>query len=640
VRPLFPSLWAFARVSELALGPLSKRACEEIAKETLGRDAEGTLVERLVAHCEGNPFFMEEMLRSAAEGRLDALPDTVVATVQSRLSSLDADARRLLRAAAVLGPTFWEGGVRALLGATGDDEGFVDTWMRHLHEREWIAMRPTSSVDDEVEWCFTQSSVREAAYASLTDADRRRGHRLAAEWLVAHGVSDAMTLAEHFERGGQPERAVPRFVQAARHSLEGDDLEAALSRAVRGLACAQMGGGDVLRSERGMLNLVRAEAHRYRGENAEAAGAATVALELLEARSTAWYFALAESATAHGRIDAHDRLLELARLFDDPPSSADGIDAFCTAACRLTISLSHRGHFAAAEAILDAAERVAATQEARGPHGEAAIAIGRLTLAHTEIRPGAALAWALRAVTELDRAGDRRNACMQRVNVGWSYVVLGMYGRARAWLSTALDAAIALGLEDAAAMARQNLGLALALDGEPASAIALLNVARAAFGRQQNRLMDVGTRIYLALAMEALGDLAQAEIECRGAALLLADVPAMRCIALARLASILRARGETEQANDAALEAMDALRRAGRVPEGEAHVRLEHVVALASTGAIDRARTELAALSAQIVACAGEIDDTELRESFLCNVSEHARILQMAASLGSDTPRP
>jgi tetratricopeptide (TPR) repeat protein len=215
-----------------------------------------------------------------------------------------------------------------------------------------------------------------------------------------------------------------------------------------------------------------------------------------------------------------------------------------------------------------------------------------------------------------------------------------MYGRARAWLSTALDAAIALGLEDAAAMARQNLGLALALDGEPASAIALLNVARAAFGRQQNRLMDVGTRIYLALAMEALGDLAQAELECRGAALLLADVPAMRCIALARLASILRARGETEQANDAALEAMDALRRAGRVPEGEAHVRLEHVVALASTGAIDRARTELAALSAQIVACAGEIDDTELRESFLCNVSEHARILQMAASLGSDTPRP
>ena len=42
----------------------------------------------------------------------------------------------------------------------------------------------------------------------LTDADRTLGHHLAGAWLEQAGAGDAMALAEHFRRGGEPARAV------------------------------------------------------------------------------------------------------------------------------------------------------------------------------------------------------------------------------------------------------------------------------------------------------------------------------------------------------------------------------------------------------------------------------------------------
>src|SRR6185369_14600499 len=79
--------------------------------------------------------------------------------------------------------------------------------------------------------------VREAAYAMLTPADRALGHRLAGRWLERLGERDAMMLAEHLERGGLPARASGWYRRAAEDALEGNDLEAVLARADRGLAC-------------------------------------------------------------------------------------------------------------------------------------------------------------------------------------------------------------------------------------------------------------------------------------------------------------------------------------------------------------------------------------------------------------------
>jgi len=68
-------------------------------------------------------------------------------------------------------------------------------------------------------------------------------------------------LAEHFERGGEPERAAAWFRRAAEQALGGNDLQAVIERAGRGLACAKEDDTEVA-----ILKLLLAEAHNWRAE--------------------------------------------------------------------------------------------------------------------------------------------------------------------------------------------------------------------------------------------------------------------------------------------------------------------------------------------------------------------------------------
>ena len=79
----------------------------------------------------------------------------------------------------------------------------------------------------------------------FTDDDRALGHRLAGEWLEQAGGGDAMALAEHFRRGGEPARAVRWYERAAAEALRANDLGAAIERAELGMqsgARAEDGG--------------------------------------------------------------------------------------------------------------------------------------------------------------------------------------------------------------------------------------------------------------------------------------------------------------------------------------------------------------------------------------------------------------
>ena len=113
VRELFPKLWASRGVVEVALHALAPRACAEIATDALGAQATPEVIDALVARCEGNAFYLEELIRAVVDGGgdLGALPATVVGTVQARLAALDGEARRVLRAAAVFGEVFAVPGV-------------------------------------------------------------------------------------------------------------------------------------------------------------------------------------------------------------------------------------------------------------------------------------------------------------------------------------------------------------------------------------------------------------------------------------------------------------------------------------------------------------------------------------------------
>src|SRR5580700_5265556 len=97
----------------------SSRGCPGWCWRWPGPSLADETVTRLAARADGNPFYLEELIRAVAErghGALDALPETVLAMVESRLATLAPEARRALRAGSVFGDVFWPAGVAALLG--------------------------------------------------------------------------------------------------------------------------------------------------------------------------------------------------------------------------------------------------------------------------------------------------------------------------------------------------------------------------------------------------------------------------------------------------------------------------------------------------------------------------------------------
>src|SRR5262249_40519231 len=109
VHEVFPRLWAGHKVQEIALRGLSRRACERLIREVLGKDVPGAAVDRAIEQSAGNALFLEEMIRAIAEGKAEEQPETVVAMLQARIGRLPAGPRRTLEAASVFGQTFWDG---------------------------------------------------------------------------------------------------------------------------------------------------------------------------------------------------------------------------------------------------------------------------------------------------------------------------------------------------------------------------------------------------------------------------------------------------------------------------------------------------------------------------------------------------
>src|SRR5690606_4072401 len=114
--------------------PLSRRAGMSLALEALPGVGEDVAM-RLFERSGGNPFYLEELIRHAASGHVDELPESVLAMIGARLAALPADERRLLRAASVSGAAFWVGGLAALLG---ESRVRVIACLDRLAERELV----------------------------------------------------------------------------------------------------------------------------------------------------------------------------------------------------------------------------------------------------------------------------------------------------------------------------------------------------------------------------------------------------------------------------------------------------------------------------------------------------------------------
>ena len=629
VHQLFPQLWAGRAMTELRLGELSRKAAERLVRQVVGEAVSEETVGRVVEQAAGNAFYLEELIRSVVEGTDGELPGTVLAMVQGRLEGLNPEARRVLRAATVFGERFWRGAVTHLL-QDAERTLSVGDWLVDLTKRELVQPQENGRYPEE--YVFRHAIVREAAYGMLTEEDRVLGHRLAGMWLEGAGETDAMALAEQFERGAEPLRAVAWYRRAAEQALEGNDLSAVLARAKKGIACGAEG------ADRAALRVLQAEAHAWRGEIADSEACGLEALESAPQGSALWFDAAAEAASSAGRRGHYEPIVglmgALCAKVTDPAAAQSQIAAWA----RVVVPLLHAGRPELAEklfACIDQAEGV----DGDGNPSVAPLVSARLHqaralkalfagdqagfLAHTE-----------EAIVAFEGAGDLRSACLHTMNAGYAKMTLGAHAAAEVTLRGALATADRLGLPSVATVVRQNLGITLAHRGALHEARAVETLAIEGATQQGDTLTAATSRIYLAEILALARNFDAAERQLLAAFDALTTEPPIRAHALAVLARVRLALGRKAEAVAAATEAMQLLNELGTMPEGEAAVLLAYAEALRATGDVTGARSTIRDARARLNARAEKITGEDLRKSFLEKVPAHARTVELARELG------
>lgn len=619
VSAVFPDLWEGRGLVRRELRGLSRAAVEELSRRVLGDRLSPAEVARLVARASGNALYVEELLRAQAEGRGDEPPETVLAMVQSRLAALHPEARRVLRAASVLGRTFSEAGVRALLGGDRMTAPLGDL-LADLVDREILGRRAAGGRAYD----FRHDLVREAAYAMLTDEDRTLGHRLAGAWLSREGAADAAVIADHLIRAGDLRPAVRWLRRAADQAFEGNDLAGVIAHAERAAACGAEG------EELGAVRLRQAEAHGWLGQASQMEAYALEALELLPRGSALWCAAVTEASMALGRRGRPAHAVPLAEALLELLAAGETSRALCLSAAQVSLHMVLSRFDDLADRLAAGAEAAAGALIEDDVVLRARLYAARLHLALRAGRPGAVLdiGGALAAV--LEDLGDIRLAARILLTVATGYKNVGDDAAAEPLLRRASALGERAGMRAIVAEAKHNLTHVLLRQGGCSEACVVGRDAADIYADAGNVRMERATRIYLALALLACGDVPAALEQALAAAEPIPALPQIRAHALAVVAQVHLAAGRAAEALAAAAEAERYVAGGGRLEEGEFLVSLSFIEGLFAAGEEARALAALAAARESVLSRGATIDDDTARARFFTGVPENARLLALA----------
>lgn len=431
VHEVFPKLWSGLRLRETMLMGLSKKASERLIHQALGRSTPAETVARIIEQAAGNTLFLEELIRVVAAGDNRLLPATVLAMLQARIGQLDNTARRVLRAGSIFGQTFWIGGLQAVLHHDATTQS-LDGAIQRLIDAELIQRHPDSRIAGAVECGFRHSLVRDAAYSLLTEEDLRLGHRRAGEFLAKAGETDALILAGHFERAGESGLAAQHYLRAGLQSFDCNELDGALARAERGIACGA--SGQIL----GELRTLCAMAHCWRSELAPAFVHSLAALPLVRPGSRAEC-----SVLFHGLwsalVPGHEAefLAFVSRLTDFQPEVGVHRDLILWASLGASLLTSY-GRRRLAHALLTRAGSAAASVVEVDLALQGAMLMGRSDYVRAfEADPWTPLALSRAATAAFEEIGDRRDQVTAMSRLGQAQGELGDFASAEQTLRAA-----------------------------------------------------------------------------------------------------------------------------------------------------------------------------------------------------------
>ncbi len=231
--------------TQLRIDPLDSGSVDALLEAVLGNDASLTpLRQPLIERTEGNPFFIEESIRSlvdtgaligtrgayALAGGMPGIhvPGTVQAVLASRIDRLRAEDKHLLQSAAVLGKDVPVG---LLLAIAEMSDGDLRASLMRLQSAELLQ---EIRLFPETEYSFRHGLTHEVAYASLLLDRRKELHAqalVAMEWLYRRDMVDHVdALARHALGGEVWDKAIDYLREAGARAYRRGALRKALAR--------------------------------------------------------------------------------------------------------------------------------------------------------------------------------------------------------------------------------------------------------------------------------------------------------------------------------------------------------------------------------------------------------------------------
>jgi class 3 adenylate cyclase/tetratricopeptide (TPR) repeat protein len=229
-RPEYQHGWSTKTYyTQLRLDPLPSASAEALLQNLLGDDSElGPLTQRLIERTQGNPFFLEESVRTLVEMQglvgtpgayrlAQALPSiqvpaTVQAVLAARIDRLPPEEKQLLQTAAVIGTEV----PLALLQAVAEvPEEPLRLGFTHLQAAEFLY---ETRLFPDIEYTFKHALTQQVAYETLLQERRRALHARIVEDLEALAgeqvAEQVERLAHHALRGEVWDKAVSCCQQA------------------------------------------------------------------------------------------------------------------------------------------------------------------------------------------------------------------------------------------------------------------------------------------------------------------------------------------------------------------------------------------------------------------------------------------
>ncbi len=624
-----PRLWHGHKLQEIQLKGLARRPCERLVQQMLGKQVAPAVIARIVEQSAGNALFLEELIRATAEGKTDSHAETVVAMLQARIGQLEAGPRRVVRAAAVFGQTFWRGGVAKLLGC-GPEAPELRSWLAALVGAEVIEPHAATRLAAEEEYGFRHGLVRDAAYGLLTPEDLLTGHRLAAEFLVAAGARAPALIADHYERGGDRAAAARFYARAAEQALSSADSQSALQHVARGLSC------DADAETLALLRSVEVAAWRRLNRFDRLYELIPTALPLLRAGTRAWSrtLSVAVLAATLGPPAWRAKVPELIQMLLGAAPEPDARVPYAEALAFMALALAAVAPRAVIQPVLGRLQSVVELKAEHDPTFRRWYLLPYYQNVHyREPRPYSTLIGAEEGIALARVAGDRLiHVSLSITQRACKFFELGDIPAAlRTLRETEKEAAQVDGF--VSELTRQTLARVLCESDEPGALDQAVRYGQAAIDSPGSASMFVGMA-HNTLARVQLKRNQPAVSEATLAYKALEAAPLHSVEPAATLVWSLLASSTPAEALPVAEKALAVIAAYGGAGYAEVELRLAASTAFHAAGALARAHAELRATLEQIRLRADDIVDPVWRRSYLCLNPHCATALRLAAEWG------